>query len=130
MKIRSFRAYGGREDLQAVFEEFQNKLGIYYVPAYSDKGEIAYHSITDIKNVGVNFYGSHIGNMQMLIFLKDIKCQWRVYQCKGDDGRQITRYSTLSAGNLTYICVDLNGVYHENTIFPTEVSTMYYDDGR
>ena len=51
MKIRRFRAYGEREDLQAIFEEFQNNSGIYYVPAYSDIGEIYYHSIMDIKNV-------------------------------------------------------------------------------
>lgn len=128
MKIRRFRAYGEREDLQAVFEEFQNKLEIYYVPTYSDIGKIFYHSIMDIKNAGINFHGSHIGNMQMLIFLKDTKCQWRTYQCERNDGQQITRYSTLSAGNLAYICVDLNGLYNGNAIFPTEASTMYYDD--
>ena len=128
MKIRRFRAYGEREDLQAIFEEFQNKLGIYYVPTYSDMGEIYYHSIMDIKNVGINFHGSHAGNMQMLIFLKDTKCHWRAYQCKGDNGQEMTRYSTLCDENSSCICVDLNGLYNENTIFPTEISTMYYDD--
>lgn len=43
MKIRRFRAYGEREDLQAVFEEFQDRLEIYYVPAYSDIGKISYN---------------------------------------------------------------------------------------
>jgi len=73
-----------------------DKQEIYYVPTYSDIGEIVYHSIVDIKNVGVNFHGSHVGNMQMLIFLKATKCQWRTYQCESGNGHQKTRYSTLS----------------------------------
>ena len=128
MKTRRFRVYGEKEDLQSIFEEFQSRLGVYYVPTYSDAGEICYHSISEIENVGVNFHGSHIGNKQMLIFLKDTECQWKVYSCKGDNGQRITRYTALDAGNLEYICVDLNGLYNENTIFPTEISTMYYDN--
>ncbi len=34
----------------------------------------------------------------------------------------------MGAGNLAYICVDLNGLYNANAIFPTEVNTMHYDD--
>lgn len=128
MKIRRFRAYGEREDLQAIFEEFQNKLGIYYVPTYSDIGEIIYQSITDIKEVGINFHGSHIGNMQMLIFLENTKCHWRTYQYKNDAEHEITRYTVLDAGNSGYICIDLNGIYNENAIFPTTISSMHYDN--
>ncbi|MCM1104746.1 MAG: hypothetical protein NC409_11660 [Clostridium sp.] len=128
MKIRRFRAYGEKEDLRAVFEEFQDRLEIYYVPAYSDIGKTSYNGIRDIENVGVNFQGSHIGNMQMLIFLKDTECLWKAYQYKCDDGRGVTRYSALGNENVACICVDFNGVYHENAIFPTEISTMHYDD--
>lgn len=127
MKVRRFRAYGEKDDLLAVFEELQNKLEIYYVPTYSDIGEISYSSITDIENIGVNFHGSHIGNMQMLVFLKRTQCLWRAYQCKSEHGQEVTRYSTLCEGNSSCICVDLNGVYQGNAIFPTEIGTMHYD---
>lgn len=127
MKTRRFRAYAQKDDLQKVFLEFQNKFEIYYVPTYSDIGEISYKSIMEIENIGVNFYGSHIGNMQMLVFLKNTECLWRTYQCEEDNGEKITRYSTLEAGNSACICVDFNGIYQETAIFPTEISTMYYD---
>ena len=127
MKRRGFRAYCERDDLQTALEEFQNKLEIYYVPTYSDTGKISYNSITDIENVGVNFHGSHIGNMQILVFFKSTECQWRTYQFKSECGPK-TRYTTLCEENSSYICIDLNGVYQRNAIFPTEINTMYYDD--
>ncbi|MBP3459799.1 MAG: hypothetical protein J6K58_11385 [Lachnospiraceae bacterium] len=111
MKIRRFRAYAEKDDLQNVLEEFQDKFEIYYVPTYSDTGKISYNSIMEIENAGVNFYGSHIGNMQMFVFLKNTECLWRT-----------------ETGNSACICIDLNGIYQENAIFPTEISTMYYDN--
>ena len=83
MKTRRFRAYAEKEDLQIVFQDFQSKLDIYYVPAYSDLGKFSYKSIMDIENLGVNFYGSHLGNLQMLIFPKTTECLWRSYQYRG-----------------------------------------------
>lgn len=127
MKIRRFRAFALKEDLQAVFKNFQSGLDVYYVPTYSDAGEISFDDATMIENLGINFYGSHSGNMQMLVFLQPAKCLWRSYQCKGENGQYI-RYSTLCAGNVECITVDLNGLYQDNAIFPTEVSTMHYDN--
>lgn len=129
MKTRRFRAYAEREDLQTIFKEFQGRLEAYYVPTYSDKGRISYHSIMEIENIGVNFHGSHIGNMQMLIFPKNTECIWRTYRCRRDDGQEITRYSAFDEANSAWICVDLNGIYQEKAIFPTEISTIHYDDG-
>lgn len=65
MKTRRFRAYAEKDDLQTVFLEFQSKLEVYYVPTYSDVKKISHNNIMNIENIGVNFYGSHIGNMQM-----------------------------------------------------------------
>lgn len=128
MKKRTFRAYAEKDDLQAVFEDFQSKLQIYYVPTYSDVGKISYNSIMDIENLGINFHGSHIGNMQMLILPKSTECLWRIYQYKERNGQRKTRYSTLEAENSAWIGVDLNGIYQENAIFPTEIGTIHYDD--
>lgn len=128
MKRRSFRAYAEKEDLQDVFTEFQRKLGIYYVPTYSDTGKISYNSIVEIENLGINFFGSHIGNKQMLIFPKPTECLWRTYQYVESNGQEKIRYSSLLAGNTACICVDLNGIYQESSIFPTEIHTINYDD--
>ncbi|MCM1540918.1 MAG: hypothetical protein NC121_06605 [Blautia sp.] len=128
MKTRRFRFYAEKEDLQTVFQEYQSKLKIYYVPAYSDTGEISYGSIMDMENLGVNFRGSHNGNMQMFIFPEEIECLWKAYQYNGENKQYKTRYSTLMAENTACILIDFNGIYQENTIFPTEISTVHYDD--
>ena len=128
MKTRRFRAFAEKEDLQNIFQDFQEKSDIYYVPAYSDTGRVSYNSIMDIENLGVIFHGSHQGNMQILIFLKNTVCLWRTYQCRSDNGQEITRYSALDAGNSAFIFADYNGVYRENAIFPTEISTMNYEN--
>lgn len=127
METRRFRAFAHKEDLQVIFKSFQSRLDVYYVPAYSDIGEIFLDDITTIENLGINFYGSHFGNMQMLVLLRQTECLWRSYQCGGEK-EQRTQYSTLNAGNVECISLELNGVYQENAIFPTEISTMYYDN--
>lgn len=128
VKRRSFRVYAEKDDLQDVFTEFQHKLEIYYVPTYSDTGEIYYNSILEIENLGINFFGSHVGNRQMLILPKTVECLWRIFQYMQNDGREGTRYSSLDAGNTACIFVDLNGVYQDSSIFPTEIHTINYDD--
>ena len=102
------------------FRHFANK-------AYSDSGEIFYNSIMDTENLGVNFHGSHIGNMQILIFRKDAEYRWRPVPYSRGTGQEAGRLCALSEENSGFICVDRNGVYCENAIFPTEIGTMYYD---
>lgn len=127
MKTRSFRFFALKEDLQTILKEFQSGLNVYYVPTYSDVGPISFDDVTTIENFGVNINGFLSGNMHMLVFLQSTECLWRSYQCKVEN-KSFIRYSTLNAGNVEYICVNFNGLYQENTIFPTEVSTMYYDN--
>lgn len=128
MKKRSFRVYAVEEDLQEIFKEYQNTLSLYYVPTYSDTDENNFKDISEIENLGINFFGSHIGNMQILVFPSSKECVWRSVQCKGNGGQTITRYSTLDVGNLEYIEIDLNGIYQEQAIFPSTISTMFYDN--
>lgn len=128
MKKRSFRVYAEKEDLENVFKEFQNTLAVYYVPAYSDTGEVSFDDIMNIADLGVNFNGSHIGNVHILAFLKTTECLWRSYQYRENNGKEKRRYSTLAAGNSSCISIALNGIYKEDAIFPTEISTMHYDE--
>lgn len=127
MKIRRFQFFAEKEDLQMLFRELQEKEELYYVPTYADARDIAFDDIMSIENLGINFHGSHIGNMQMLIFKKAAECLWRAYTCTGNSGQTVTKYTALDAGNSAYIEIDLSGIYQEIAIFPSTVSTMYYD---
>ena len=59
MKVRRFRFYAQREDLQAILEEFQSKFDVYYVPTYSDEGPVFFKDAASLSDLGTNFFGSH-----------------------------------------------------------------------
>ena len=61
MKVRRFRFYAKREDLQAILEEFQSKFDVYYVPTYSDEGPVFFKDAASLPDLGTNFFGSHQG---------------------------------------------------------------------
>lgn len=125
---RSFRAFADKEDLQTIFGLYQNALNIYYVPTYSDAGPVTATDITIIPDIGKNFYGSHIGNNQFLVFFKETPCVWRNYECHLDEKTTVTRYTTLCDENVAAINIDLGGIYEETNIFPTEIDTLYYEN--
>lgn len=127
MKIRRFRVYAEREDLQELFQEFQKMFDIYYVPTYSDEGPVSFQDVAALADLGVNFHGSHLGNRQILAFLKSTSCSWKEYRWSDQEKGGI-RHTSLCEANVERIDIDLNGIYREKAIFPTEISTMYYDN--
>ena len=126
MVKRSFRAFATKEDLYSVFVQFQKIAKVYYVPIYSDIGSIQINDITKIETLGINRFGSHIGNNQFLVFHEHQKCVWRQYQYKSEKGLK-TRYSSHCDENQEYIDIDLGGLYQSATLFPTTISTIHYD---
>lgn len=128
MADRQLFIYAEAEDLKSIFRKFEHHFDVFYVPTYSDSGEIYYHTVVDMEKLGISKNGSHIGNCQMLVFLKSAKCMWRSYRYKDENGQFRTRYSTLGAGNLGYVEVNLNGVYQKNCILPSRISVMGYEN--
>ncbi len=127
MKVRRFRFYAKREDLQAILEEFQSKLDVYYVPTYSDEGPVFFKDAASLPDLGTNFFGSHQGNKQILAFSGTTACSWKEYRWSDHEKGGI-RYTSLCDENIERIDIDLNGVYREEAIFPTEIAMMHYDN--
>ena len=114
MISRSFRVFGTKKDLENIFNEFQkNNIVNYYRCGKSDSNKIT--DITKIDNFGFSLNGSHIGNQYLVI--KDDKIV-RLDNCK-----HINQKS-----NETSIVIGLGGLYAVNTILPTTVSTIWYDN--
>ena len=126
-KVRRFRFYAKREDLQAILEEFQSKFDVYYVPTYSDEGPVFFKDAVGLPDLGTNFFGSHKGNKQILAFSGTIACSWKEYRWRDHEKGGI-RYTSLCDENIERIDIDLNGVYQEKAIFPTEIATLHYDN--
>lgn len=114
MSSRSFRAFGTKEDLENIFNEFQkNNIVKYYRCGKSDSNEII--DITKMDNFGFNLSGSHIGNQYLVI--------------KGDETILLDNHKRIyQKSNRTSVVIDLGGLYDENTILPTTVSTIWYDN--
>lgn len=114
MISRSFRVFGTKKDLENIFNEFQkNNIVNYYRCGKSDS-----HKITDITktdNFGFSLNGSHIGKQYLVI--------------KSDKIVRLDNYKHINQkSNETSIVIDLGGLYAENTILPTTVSTIWYDN--
>ncbi len=114
MSSRSFRVFGTKQDLENIFNEFQEKnLVKYYKCGKNDNNEIL--DIAKIDNFGISLNGSHIGNQYLVIR--------RNKTVKPDNYNHI--YQALNEAS---IVIDLGGLYDKNTIIPTTISTIWYDN--
>lgn len=106
--------FGTKKDLGNIFSEFQKiNLVNYYRCGKSDGNKIT--DITKTDNFGLSLSGRHIGNQYLVV--------------KGDETVQLDNYGHIyQKFNDTSICVDLGGLYTEDTILPTTVSTVWYDN--
>ncbi|HJC49266.1 MAG TPA: hypothetical protein H9754_01575 [Candidatus Anaerostipes avistercoris] len=106
--------FGTKKDLENIFNEFQkSNIVNYYRCGKSDSNKIT--DITKTDNFGVPLSGSHIGNQYLLI--------------KGDKIVRLDNYKHINQKlNGTSIVIDLGGLYAENTILPTTISTIWYDN--
>ncbi|MBE6902809.1 MAG: hypothetical protein E7478_10060 [Ruminococcaceae bacterium] len=120
--------YAEKQDLVNIFTEFQQAAEVYYVPTYSDNGPVTISDFTSLTDLGIDHRGSHIGNRQLQVFPKSTPCVWREYQCLIDKANAITRHTSLTDENTDALDIDPGGVYKENSIFPTEINTMHYEN--
>ena len=114
MISRSFRVFGTKKDLENIFNEFQkNNIVNYYRCGKSDSNKIT--DITKTDNFGFSLNGSHIGNQYLVI--------------KSDKIVRLDNYKHINQkSNETSIVIDLGGLYAENIILPTTVSTIWYEN--
>ena len=113
MASRSFRVFGTRKDLESVFYEFQKLNLVKYYKCGRNENKI--DDITKTIYFGISLNGSHIGNQYLVI--KDDK------SICFDKYKHISQYL-----NETSVSINLGGLYDENTIVPTTVSTIWYDN--
>lgn len=122
---RSIRIFATKEDLQNIFCFLQEKFQIYYVPTYSDEAFIKINNIASVPFLGMNIKGRTTGNNPFLVFFRESNCNWR--EIKDKEG-SIVQYSTLDDKNMENIFINVGGVYEASNLFPTEISTLHYEN--
>lgn len=128
MQTRSFHAFFDKSDLIRFLTELQRVQKVYYVPTYSDSNSEMFEDLVLLSWLGINTTGDNTtGTRQFLIFPSDVRCARKIID--SHENNQIhTRWMASFDGNSSCVMIQPGGVYQDNVIFPTIISTMCYDD--
>ena len=80
MASRSFRIFATKEDLSAIFSEFQSNMKVHYFECGRSNKLTEAQDITKEEFFGVNIHGKHLGN-QWLVCLEHVIPQKRKMIC-------------------------------------------------
>lgn len=123
MATRSFRIFATKEDLITIFSAFQHNIDIHYYKCGRSSKLNEVKDITTTAMFGINTSGSHINN-QWLICPADIIPQKRLNEQVLEKGV----FFIDQMLNCPSIIVDIGGTYQDIALFPTEISTLWYEN--
>lgn len=122
MTARSFRVFATKEDLISIFNDFQQNNEIQYFKCGRMDNLVEISDITKEPHFGINTRGNHINN------------QWLV--CLSGT-TPIKRKNKFCLDNIFFmdqelnkasIVIDIGGHYENQALFPTEISTIWYEN--
>lgn len=122
MTARSFRVFATKEDLISIFNDFQQNNEIQYFKCGRMDNLVEISDITKEPHFGINTRGNHINN------------QWLV--CLSGT-TPIKRKNKFCLDNIFFIdqelnkasiVIDIGGLYENQALFPTEISTIWYEN--
>lgn len=123
MASRSFRIFATKEDLLAIFLEFQSNMKVHYFECGQSNKLTEAQDITKEEFFRINIHGKHLGN-QWLVCPEHVIPQKR----KNDMLQDENIFFIDQMLNSSSVIVDIGGIYHEEAIFPTEISTIWYEN--
>ena len=121
MTTRSFRIFATKEDLISIFNDFQQNNEIQYFKCGRNDNLIKTSNITKETHFGLNIKGNHINN-QWLVCLSNTTPLKRKNKFYLDNIFFIDQEL-----NKASIVIDIGGLYENQALFPTEISTICYE---
>ena len=122
MTTRSFRIFATKEDLISIFNDFQHNNEIQYFKCGRMDDLIQISDITTEPHFGINIRGNHINN-QWLVCLSNTTLIKRMNKFCTDNIFFIDQEL-----NKASIIIDIGGLYQNKALFPTEISTIWYEN--
>ena len=122
MSTKSFRIFATKDDLISIFNDFQQDNKIQYFKCGRMNNLIEIYDITKETCFGINLKGNHINN------------QWLV--CSSNT-TPVKRKNKFFVDNIFFIdqelnkasiIIDIGGLYEKQALFPTEISTIWYEN--
>ncbi len=123
MASRSFRIFATKEDLSAIFSEFQKNIKVHYFKCGRSNELTEMQDITKEKLLGVNVHGKHLGN-QWLVCPEHVIPKKR----KNDMIQDESIFFIDQMLNSSSVIADIGGIYNETAIFSTEISTIWFEN--
>lgn len=122
MTTRSFRIFATKEDLISIFNDFQQNTEIQYFKCGRNDNLIKTSNITKETHFGLNIKGNHINN-QWLVCLSNTTPLKRKNKFYLDNIFFIDQEL-----NKASIVIDIGGLYENQALFSTEISTICYEN--
>lgn len=123
MVTRSFRIFAMREDLSAVFSDFQKNIKIHYFKCGRMNELRETDDITNIPLFGIDKNGSHVNNQWLI-------CRKNVIPLKRKNNMVAEKdiFFIDQELNSSSIILNLGGGYENRALFPTEISTIWFEN--
>ena len=122
MTTKSFRIFVTKEDLISIFYDFQQNNNIHYFKCGLMEDLVEISDITKEPHFGINIRGNHINN-QWVVCLSDTSPIKRKNKFRVDNIFFIDQEL-----NKASVIIDIGGLYENQALFPTEISTIWYEN--
>ena len=122
MTTRSFRIFATKEDLISIFNDFQHNNEIQYFKCGRMDDLIQISDITKQLHFGINIRGNHINNQWLVCLSNTIPIKSKNKFCADNI------FFIDQELNKAFILIDIGGFYENQALFPTEISTIWYEN--
>ena len=123
MATKSFRIFATKEDLFSIFFDFQQNVKIHYFKCGRMYDLVEISDITKDTLFGINIKGNHTNNQWLICHNDTIPLKRKNNMC-------LDKFIFFLDQELneSSVVINIGGVYEDNALFPTEISTIWYED--
>lgn len=118
MLSRSFRIFATKEDLIRIFLDFQHNIKIHYFKCGRIYDLIETANITNGAFLGISTKGNHTNCHKDVIPLKR----------KNNMCQDNSIFFLDQELNESSVVINIGGIYEDKALFPTEISTIWYEN--
>lgn len=122
MATKSFRIFATKEDLFSIFFDFQQNVKIHYFKCGRMYDLVEISDITKDTLFGINQKGNLLNSQWLVCYNDTIPLKRKNNMCLDNNifflDQEVNESSAV---------INIGGVYEDKALFPTEISTIWYE---
>lgn len=123
MLSRSFRIFATKEDLIRIFLDFQHNIKIHYFKCGRIYDLIETANITNGAFLCISTKGNHTNNRWLVCHKDVIPLKRKNNMCQDN-----SIFFLDQELNESSVVINIGGIYEDKALFPTEISTIWYEN--